>query len=159
MKPPHFKQSDKMDVLRVKTERRNKILGAVKLVKQLQHLEDDTERYKLIKIFLAEDFPRPVEKALSVLITKCKQRPGSKFREFHSYCVVPYLWKDKTPRDQINIFPGFEMMKFAREGDVTKTRFWHWLWVAWANRDPYKMDWLLCYFAFKLQNPHRYRNS
>ena len=154
-KTPHFKQTDGLDVLKMKKESRDKIVGAQNLVKHLKSVDNETEKYKLIKSFLGDDFPEPVEKSLSSILTKYKQRPGSKFREYHSYVVMPYLWKDNTPSDQINIFPGFDMMKFAKVGDVTKTRFWHWLWVAWANRDTYKMDWLLSYFAFKLQNPHR----
>ena len=46
------------------------------------------------------------------------------------------------------------MMRFCIQGDITKTRFYTWLFVAWCNRDAYKIEWILCYFAFKLQNPH-----
>ena len=155
MKAPHVKQTDKPTIVGEKHALRAKIENAKKLVKQLKKVNNDTVRYKMIKDFLAEDMPDPVEKTLSEILTKCKQRAGSNFREFHSYVVIPYLWSDSTPSDQINIFPGFDMMRFANKGDITKTRFWTLLWVAWANRDEYKMDWILCYLAFKLQNPSR----
>lgn len=47
------------------------------------------------------------------------------------------------------------MMRFANPGNIKTTAFYHWLWVAWCNRSEYKMEWLLNYFATKLQQPDR----
>ena len=155
-KTPLIKQTDSVTMVSEKHTLREKIVAAKTLLKKLKIISDETEQYNIINTFLGDQYlPPPSEKSLSSIFIRCKQRAGSEFKEYHSAIVSPYLWEDRTPASIINIFPGFSMMRFAREGDIKKTRFYTWLWVCWANRDPYKLEWLLCYFAFKLQFPHR----
>ena len=111
--------------------------------------------------FLGDDFhmPEPKEVSLGSLFLKTKQR-GLLPRRYHSYTVEPFLYEDKTGGEIMNIFPGFEMMRFANDpAGIEKTPFWHWLWVAWSNRVEYKMEWLLSYFATKLQSPAKKVNK
>ena len=151
---PTVKQADSIETVQEKHNLRDKILRAKALQKTLKQLDSDTIAYKKIKLFLADDFPEPQEKSLSYIFTKAKQR-GAKFRLYHSYVVEPFLWENTACKDKCNIFPGFNMKRFAKEGNVRNTRFWKFLWIAWANEDEYRMEWILVYFASKLQFPAR----
>ena len=109
--------------------------------------------------FLGDDAPKSKEEHLGTLFIKTKQR-GQLLGRFHSYTVEPFLYEDKTPKGTCNVFPGFDMMRFMNDpAGIKTTQFWQWLWIAWANRDEYKMKWLLCYFATKLQFPAKKVNK
>ena len=80
--------------------------------------------------------------------------PSAKLKQLSS--IVVYLKKDITPHDCLNIFTGFQMQQFRNTNiDITKTKFWEWMFVAWCNRSEYKMKYILNYWATKLQQPHR----
>jgi len=110
--------------------------------------------YKEAVDFLGPDAPDMKESTMGFYFIEAKQR-GLLEGRWHSYNIEPYIGEDPTPSDQLNIFGGFDLQRFACEGDVTTTVIWEWLWVVWANRNKYKMDWLLCMFATKLQFPAR----
>jgi len=94
----------------------------------------------------------PSEMLLGTMVIKAKQRGLLKSR-WHSYTVEPYLHKDRTPSDTLNIFPPFDLLRFSVPGNFKNTAIHEWMWVIWANRDEYKMRWLTNYFAAKLQRP------
>ena len=94
-------------------------------------------------------------KQLSSIVVYLKQT-GKLKSKYHSYTCMPYLEKDITPHDCLNIFTGFQMQQFRNTNiDITKTKFWEWMFVAWCNRSEYKMKYILNYWATKLQQPHR----
>lgn len=114
--------------------------------------------YSTLHEFLGDDAPDPAEMKLSQFFILAKQK-GLLESRYHSYGIEPYLYQDTTPDDKLNIFRGFDLVRFSREGDVKSTTIWEWLWVVWANRDSYKLEWLLNLFATKLQRPARKINK
>ena len=105
--------------------------------------------------FLGPDYPEPSEESLYRMFVLAKQR-GLLPKRYHRLTVEPYLYKDNSPSDTLNIFPGFEMMRFENDpANIKSTPFWTWLWVAWSDRSLSKLNWLLNYFAVKLQHPDR----
>ena len=148
-KPPRTgKQENQLSVLKRTVE-------AQKLLKEFRTLPLEIRRAKVVK-FLGDDLPDVTEKSLGKLFLLCKQRGQIKQR-YHSYCLEPFLFEDKTPNECLNIFRPFELLSFSQPGevDVRNSAVWRWLWVAWANKETYKMEWLLSYFAHKLQYPSR----
>jgi len=132
-------------------------LAALTRVNRAKELLDNGTLQQLVE-FLGDDL-EPKEVSLGSLFLKTKQR-GLLPRRYHSYTIEPFLYEDKTPNEIVNIFPGFEMMRFANDpSGIKSTPFWHWLWVVWANRVEYKMEWLLSYFATKLQFPAKKVNK
>ena len=92
--------------------------------------------------------PEPKENHLGTIVVETKQR-GRIPKSYHSYTILPYLHEDTSPKDILNIFPGFEMQRFRNKMDVKQTKIWKWLWVCWANRTAYKMKYLLTAIAMK----------
>ena len=133
----------------------NRIVDAKKLLKMYTTLPKD-KQYKTVQKFLGEDAPEACEKNIGSLFLKCKQRGLIKQR-YHSYTIEPFLTVDRTPSDVLNIFQPFELQRFSQPGeaDVKNSHVWRWLKTAWADNDEYKLQWLLCYFASKLQFPWR----
>jgi hypothetical protein len=133
----------------------NRIVKAKKLFKTYKTIPKD-KQYKTIQNFLGEDAPEAHEKSIGSLFLKAKQRGLIKQR-YHSYTIEPFLTVDRTPSDVLNIFQPFELQRFSQPGeaDVKKSNIWRWLKTAWADNDEYKLQWLLCYFASKLQFPWR----
>jgi len=76
-------------------------------------------------------------------------------KQYHSYKWVPFFHTDPTSKDQLNCFTGFTLHNFRNNMDITQTNIYKWLTVAWCNREPRKIEWLLNYFAHKLQRPAR----
>lgn len=68
----------------------------LKLGRKLMKAPETTELYEAITRFLKDDVPDPKEFSLGGLFILSKQRHGAKFRQYHSYCVEPYLWKDEA---------------------------------------------------------------
>ena len=64
--------------------------------------------------FLGDDVPEPREKKLGTYMVRCKQL-GLLKKKYYRYDIVPYLNKDPTPDDCLNIFSGFSMKNFAIE--------------------------------------------
>ena len=147
-KLPRYNQQEQVEVL----QRINTARALVETFKEGDR-KKQYHSYLTLKKFLAQDMPESKERDLGLLFKKFKQR-GGLVRKYHSYTVEPFLTKDLTPPDCLNIFPGFECLRFANDGDITKTAIYHWMWVCWANRSQHKLDWLLNYFARKLQMPH-----
>jgi hypothetical protein len=133
----------------------NRVLDAKKLLKTYRKLPQD-KQYQTLLAFLGEDVPEACERSLGTLFLNCKQR-GQIKQQYHSYTVEPFLKVDRTPDDVLNIFQPFELQRFSKPGeaDVKSSNVWKWLKTAWAGNDEYKMRWLLCYFASKLQFPWR----
>ena len=116
---------------------------------------DVHKKSKQLRTVLGSWEPPAELKQLSALVTLLKQTGKLKSR-YHSYTCVPFLERDITPVDCLNIFSGFQMQQFRNTHiDITKTKFWEWMFVAWSNREAYKMEYLLNYWAMKLQQPHR----
>ena len=93
-------------------------LAALTRVNQAKELLNSGTPQQLID-FLGDDFhmPEPKEVSLGSLFLKTKQR-GLLPRRYHSYTIEPFLYEDKTPSEIVNIFPGFEMMRFANDPAV-----------------------------------------
>jgi len=134
-------------------------MAALTRVKRAKELLDNGTPQQLVD-FLGDDFeiPEPTETGLGYMFLKAKQR--GQLKRFQAYTIEPYLREDTTPPKILNIFNGFEMARFACDPtNIKSTPFWQWLWIAWANRSEYKMQWLLSYFAQKLQYPARKVNK
>jgi hypothetical protein len=77
-------------------------------------------------------------------------------KKYHSFTFIPYLEKNPCRADQLNCFTGFALSQFRNTDiDVRETAIWHWLWVTWCWKNQYKMDYILNYFATKLQKAHQ----
>jgi hypothetical protein len=133
----------------------NRVVKAKQLFKTYKTLPKD-KQYTNIHKFLGDDAPEPQERPIGSLFLKCKQRGLIKQR-YHSYTIEPFLTVDRTPSDVLNIFQPFELQRFSQPGekDVRNSNIWKWLKIAWSDNDERKMQWLLCYFASKLQFPWR----
>ena len=134
-----------------KSEGDDKIKAQVKFKEKLQTLlftlaglETTTEKYKLLEETIGSMI-HPKPKLFSQLLAHAKQT-GKLKSKYHNFTTVPYL----------NIFPGFSLQRF-RNTDVyvCQTTIWEWLFVVWCNRDKKKLNWLLNYFATKIQQPGR----
>jgi hypothetical protein len=76
--------------------------------------------------------------------------------EYHSFTFVPYLNVNPCRKDQLNCFTGFTLARFRNSsGDIRKTKVWDWLWISLCDRKEYKMNYILNYFAHKLQYGHK----
>jgi hypothetical protein len=144
-----------------KSEGDEKIKAQVKFKEKLQTLldtlagiESTTEKYTLFEDTIGSMI-HPKTKNFSQLLANAKQT-GKLKSKYHNFTTVPYLNINPCPRDCLNIFPGFSLQRFRNtDVDVRKTTIWEWLFVVWSNRDNKKLNWLINYFATKIQQPAR----
>ena len=142
-----------------------------------QQLKFVTEGLRLVAKIKKEERPEDIERAreiLQKLLGKeiaCKEhRLSELFKKYHQRgrleryykfdCVPFSLHGDSTPPHTLNVFTGFPLSKVDfKPIDIKQTNIWQWLWIAWANRSDYKMNWLLNAFAIKLQRPDKKLNK
>jgi len=137
--------------------------------------------YKKTTALIKKTRKKPVEENIKALNAALKEILGSEaskehqlsalFKKFHQqgrldryydFTCVPYsLHGDPTAKHTLNVFTGFPLAKVNdyTQVDVMKTSIWKWIWIVWANRTQYKMDWLLNAIATKLQRPHEKLNK
>ena len=146
-------EDDDTEQEKANRKKRDDIEKARETLKELERTNSTTTQYKILTIHFGSKMPPIEQKLISKLFYDYKMRPGCKLNTYHSYVVIPYLGIDPTPASQVNIFPGFDMNRFSKQGNISNTTIFHWLNVAWCNRDAYKLEWLLCFLASKLQFP------
>ena len=100
------------------------------------------------------------EKGMETVTTK--QKPLSslfkeinlddKFTKFRTFKSEPYLYKDKSSSDCLNIWQPNPLLKYipTKTVDLVKTNTWYWFHTLLCNSDAYKIEWLTQWHHEKL---------
>ena len=117
----------------------------------LANLEDTKEAtLHEMKLYLGESAKPKIQLMSNLFGAYHRSRS---MREYHSVTYRPFSNLDPTPYDVCNLFTGFPLAKYRNKMDITKTLVWKWLFVAVCDRRKHKIDYMLNYFAMKLQCP------
>ena len=76
---------------------------------------------------------------------------------FYGFESQPYLYKDKSNPDILNIWPRNPLLDFPVDKSIKldSTATWYWLRHIWARNDDKKFEWLCKYHHEKIANPSR----
>jgi len=151
-KRPKDGTSEDLAVFEGKQKFVNAAFALIKKVKKEQSEESTLKLRKLLQDMLGEEIACK-ERRLGELFLTYHQR--GRLERYYTFDCVPYsLHGDPTPKHTLNVFQGYPLSKVTYTPvDIKQTAIWQWLWIAWANRSDYKMNWLLNALAVKLQKP------
>ena len=152
-KPVELPEASTPRLCKLRAKLEDKINQANDRYKQAQvllALEEDADLYDIRQCL--GDAASPITRNIHDIFMDYHK--GRYMRSYHSFTYKPFTGIDRTPPDVYNIFAGFPLEKYRnRNIDIKKTNIYVWLWYAIANQRQWKLDYILNYFAWKLQCP------